>query len=406
MKIGIIGYGVRIDMLMDYFFKYDEDFKIAAITDTNPDRVEVLMNQKDYSEEVIHQMELDKIDAGLRTTPIDASGIRFYDDADKMLDNEELDGVMIGTNCASHVFFAKKVLKRNLPLFMEKPVAITEEDLDDLQKVYYHSKSEVVVSFPLRVGAVVQEVKRIIESGEIGKVDNVQAFNDVPYGYVYFHDWYRDEAKSNGLFLQKATHDLDVINYLVGEMPVEVCAMNSKQIFKGDMPAGLRCRVCEKEKTCTESSYYIKNIRNDIPRSDYCCYAVDTGNEDSGSVIVRYESGMHATYCQNFFARKGAARRGARLYGYKGTIEFAYGGQIKVFDHMSDKIKTIDINTPENGHGGGDDILALNFINVMKGIETSKSPLAAGILSARMCLGAKLSADEKRFVKISKEGEL
>lgn len=154
------------------------------------------------------------------------------------------------------------------------------------------------------------------------------------YGFVYYHDWYRNESISHGLFLQKATHDVDVINYLTGETPVSVCAMKSKQIFKGDMPAGLRCGRCEKQYECMESSYNIVQVRNDTPRSDWCCYAEDTGNEDSGTLILRYESGMHAMYSQNFFARKAAARRGARLYGYKGTVEF---------DFVSQKIVAYDL---------------------------------------------------------------
>ena len=89
----------------------------------------------------------------------------------------------------------------------------------------------------------------------------------------------------------------------------------SKQIFKGSMPAGLRCSECDKTEECMESTYNIGRTRNDIPRSDYCCYAVDTGNEDSGSMIVRYGSGMHAIYSQNFFCKKESCKeRGAVIW--------------------------------------------------------------------------------------------
>ena len=47
-----------------------------------------------------------------------------------------------------------------------------------------------------------------------------------------------------------------------------------------------------------------------------CCYAVDTGNEDSGSALIRYETGMHVSYSR-IFARHKAGARGARLFGYK-----------------------------------------------------------------------------------------
>ena len=72
-------------------------------------------------------------------------------------------------------------------------------------------------------------------------------------------------------------------------------------------------------------------------------------------MIVRYESGMHAVYSQNFFARKKAARRGARLYGYLGTLEYDFvRDEIVVYDHMSDKAARIQFHTSTDGHGGGD----------------------------------------------------
>ncbi|MEK0313207.1 Gfo/Idh/MocA family oxidoreductase [Cohnella sp. 56] len=75
-----------------------------------------------------------------------------------------------------------------------------------------------------------------------GEIEHVQAVDNVPYGSVYFHNWYRDERETGGVFLQKATHDFDCINHLIGLKPVSVCAVKSKQIFKGDKPEGLYCK--------------------------------------------------------------------------------------------------------------------------------------------------------------------
>lgn len=401
IRLGVIGYGVRIDMLMDEFLTLPQEVSIRAIADKNPGRVRELMT-KEGSAEVKHAMEIDKIDGMLRKCRIDPEEITFYEDADEMMDKEELDGILIGTNCDTHAYFAQKVLERGLPLFLEKPVGVCREDLTLLEEWEQKTSNKVVVSFPLRVTRIVQKVKQILDSGVIGKVDHVQAFNDVSYGFVYFHDWYRNEAVSHGLFMQKATHDLDVISYLVGEKPVKVCAMKSKQIYKGDMPAGLRCSECDRWETCMDSSYNIEHTRNDIPRSDYCAFAVDTGNEDSGSVLVRYESGMHAVYSQNFFARKGAARRGARLYGYKGTVEFDYvSDEIKVYDHMSDQVTRIAVNTPPGGHSGGDAVLASNFIQLIQGrTQESVAPLSAGIESAKVCLAATDSSESEEFMTV------
>lgn len=400
IRLGVIGYGVRIDMMMDEFLQLPFEVCIKAVADTNPERVKELM-RKDGSKEVLHQMEIDKIDGMMRKCPIDPEQITFYEDADRMLDGEELDGILIGTNCDTHSYFTEKVMKRGLPLFLEKPVGVCAEDMALLEDCCRRYASPVVVSFPLRVTRIVQKVKKLLEMDIIGKVEHVQAFNDVSYGFVYFHDWYRNESVSHGLFLQKATHDMDVITYLLGEKPEKVCAMKSKQIYKGDMPAGLRCSQCGKWETCMDSTYHIINTRNDIPRSDYCGFAVDTGNEDSGSMLVKYESGMHVVYSQNFFARKGAARRGARLYGYKGTIAFDYvKDEIEIFDHMSDQVTRLAMNTPPGGHSGGDSALAMNFIKLIRGQATSIAPLEAGIESARICLAAAKSSVTDTFQNI------
>ena len=42
------------------------------------------------------------------------------------------------------------------------------------------------------------------------------------------------------------------INYIIGQKPVQVCAMNSKQIMKGNKPAGLKGEDCPEQYTCKE----------------------------------------------------------------------------------------------------------------------------------------------------------
>lgn len=398
LNIGIIGYGPRMDMLMDDLFALPYEVRVAAVADKDPHRAKLLMT-KDGSPEEMHRLGLDKIDGMLRKCPMDPAGITFYEDAAALLENEKLDGVMVGTNCDTHTHFAQMVLERGLPLFLEKPVAVSREQLRVLAACEKAAKAPVVVSFPLRATALIREAKRILDAGVIGAVEHAQAYNDVPYGFVYYHDWYRDESLAHGLFLQKATHDIDVLNHLTGKAPTEVCAMKSKQIFKGEMPDGLRCSACEKQAECMESTWNIVHTRGDTPRNDWCCYAVDTGNEDSGSMLLRYGGGMHAAYAQNFFARKGAGRRGGRLYGYLGTLDYSFThNTLTVYDHMSDKVTTTELGPAASGHGGGDIELMRNFVELMLGkTKHSIAPLSAGITSALACLCAKESAETNTF---------
>jgi predicted dehydrogenase len=222
----------------------------------------------------------------------------------------------------------------------------------------------------------------------------------VPYGAIYYQNWYRDEKETQGLFLQKATHDFDYIGHLLGRTPVQVCAMSSKQIFKGHRPAGLRCVDCAENETCLESAV-LKRRRGEEVQGEYCCFAVDTGNEDSGSALIRYDSGMHVSYSQNFFARRGAQARGARLLGYRGTLEFDfYTGILRVHMHHGSREETYDLGG-DGAHFGGDAALVGNFMEVARAGAPSQYPLEAGCLSALLCLRARDSARDGAFKTVS-----
>ncbi|WP_261800450.1 Gfo/Idh/MocA family protein [Paenibacillus sp. PAMC21692] len=380
-NIAVIGYGSQVKRLIDILLEQDKSCQIAAIADPK-------------HEEIKRQMQAEGADT---------SGIQYYESADELLGQNKYDGVLIGTRCSLHTPMAIKVLNKGFPLYLEKPVSTSMTDLIALREAYRSSVSPVVVSFPLRVTHHVKLVKEIIDSGKIGTVEHVQAVNNVAYGSVYYHNWYRNEEETQGLFLQKATHDFDYITHILGIKPVRVCAMTSKQIFKGTKRAGLTCGECSEQESCPESP---QNLRKsgEQPFGDHCCFAEDTGNEDSGSALVEYESGMHVSYSQNFFVKKKAGTRGARFMGYKGTVEFDWAtDQVKVFMHHTPRVETyqIDSSATAVGHGGGDHILMDNFAQMMKDHGTkSISPLEAGLESALLCLKAKASAQTGSFQKI------
>ncbi len=380
MRLGVIGYGTRSKDVISAMQKVDSSVMISSVYD--------------FSTENVKRDMLDN--------NIDINKIAFYESIDDMLNSNNLDGVIIGTRCDSHTEYAVKVLPTGIPLFMEKPVATNMSDLLRLKEGAQKAKSPVVVSFPLRVTPQIALAKEMIDSGKIGSVEHVQAVNDCSYGGVYFHNWYRDEKVTGGLFLQKATHDFDYINYVLGIKPVMICAMNSKQIFKGDKPEGLLCRDCEVREDCLESTYGKPYSKGANQLEDGCVFAKDTGNEDSGTAIIRYETGMHAVYSQNFFVRQKSGIRGARFMGYKGTIEFDwYSNEFRVHMNHTPRIEIHKMDVDENGHGGGDFALARNFIDIMKG-KTSKSvsDLDAGLLSVLMCLKAKESSQTNQFKDI------
>lgn len=388
-KVGIIGCGRRISTMAKRLSVIDVPYKIAAIAD--PKKEEIKSREIELYKDAV-----------------------YYETADEMLDKEKLDGVMIGTRCNLHTEMACKVAKYNIPLFLEKPVSIDFDQVKALQEAFENVTAPVVVSFPLRFIPMTQTVKQVIESGTIGKVKSFAAFNDVPGGKGYFHSWYRDFNYAGGLWLQKATHDIDCISYLLNQPPKWICAMETQAVFGGDKPFDLQCKECEMKESCTESPFNLSNQlidgvnqnwdekRKEI--NQYCVFAKEIKNHDLGNCIIEYDNGIQGTYHQNFFVKQRTlGRRGMRLYGEKGVIYFDwYKSQIKLYSYTSTAVNTMDFpeDLVNDYHWGGDKILAYDFLMAMKGKKTVGAPLSAGITSALTCLCARESSRYRKFYEV------
>ncbi|MFN8539146.1 MAG: Gfo/Idh/MocA family oxidoreductase [Thermomicrobiales bacterium] len=384
IRLGVIGFGRRMRHMVGVVGKFRAGAQVVALVDP---RAEALRAE----------------------FPTALEGATAYPDVDRMLDEANLDGVMIGTRCSLHTPMAIRVLERGLPLFLEKPVAISFGQLAALREAAARTTSQVVVSFPLRVSALCTTAREIIDSGAIGTVENVQAINNVPfYSGGYYHGWMRDDEETGGLWLQKATHDFDYLNSLIRQKPTSIVAMESKTVFRGEMPAGLRCVDCNRQRECPESPYnlFFQGVTKEVEPNEWeCSFAEDTGNHDSASAIIGYESGIHATYTQNFYTRRGACARGVKLVGYRGTIEFDwYREELVVHHHHSARVERHHFASTGSGHHGGDEQLIEDFLNIVTGQGESRAPLEAGLLSVEMCLLARESCRTRAFQTVGGRG--
>jgi predicted dehydrogenase len=332
---------------------------------------------------------------------------RMYPSADAMLeDPADYDGIVIGTRCHLHTRMAIKVASVGLPLFLEKPVAISLEELDALRETFRGREDQVVVSFPLRHTPLFSKVLEVVRSGTLGTINQIQAVNNVPYGGVYFGQWYRNYDQTGGLWLQKATHDFDCINLLAGSRPVSVAAMESRRVYGGEKPHDLRCSACDETEMCPESPQNLARRGDDggmYQDSDdwtdhWCAFSREIQNHDAGSALIMYENGIHASYSQNFLSRRSAYRRGATVVGYEATLEFDLAPmELRIIHHRSEKVEQVRVDIEDDGHAGGDLILAESFLDLLKGRARPNASLRDGLLSAAMCLAARESARTKTF---------
>lgn len=388
-RIGFIGFGHRLGDLWNLFNRQARDFDPVAIYDLR-------------SKEELRQHLIDH--------NIDPDKMTYYASADEMLEKADLDGVIIASHCNSHTDYAIKVINKNIPLYLEKPVCVNYEQFNRLREAGKGKEDNVIVSFPLRVTPLVTQTKEIIAQGKIGVPNFCESWNYPSYGDVYYREWYRQENIIHGLWLQKATHDFDYVNHILGYEPKMICAMNQKQVFKGDMPENLYCVDCDKFEECPQAPYKRYIERNELERIPArgdretfpfkCQFAKDTGNEDGGCSIIRYDTGMIASYSQCFFARNQAGSRGCRIVGYDGTVEFDWKDEkVVYYSHRRPIVETIDCKSGA-GHGGGDDMLVDSFIHMVRGNGKPVANLTDGLKSVYMCLKAIDSCKNNQFMEI------
>jgi len=390
IRLGVIGHGGRISSVINCCFReVDPDIHVVGIVDPNEEG------------------------ARKNLADCDKKDVVFYKNLKEMMSKAKLDALAIGTRCSMHTPFAIEAAKYDIPLFLEKPVSVTMKQAVALDKAFQKSKCKVVVSFPLRVSPLCVLSRQYIEEGAVGSPEHILGINYVPYGTVYFDNFYRDFSSTQGLFLQKATHDLDYMMYLMGSPIVRVAAMgNYGRVFGGKKKAGLRCSKCAEAGKCPESPENRKRNMSGGDLADHMCpFGVDCGspekgmNEDSSSTLVEFASGAHGVYTQVFYTRRDAGARGATISGYHGTVSFDwYKNELRRVRHHAPFSDTIKADGGMS-HFGGDMELARDFINVIRGKGKSRTPIETGLASAYSCLAAKESAETGKFVNVRQVGQ-
>lgn len=375
LTIGVIGLGNRLKGVLGALRSLERDVHVSCVADPDPECL-----------------------TRLEESGIPHEGVRYYADADEMLAKEHPDGMMVGTRCNLHAQMAEKVIEKGIPLFLEKPVFMNEEGYEALKRARAKQTAPVLVSFPLRLTAVAQAAKQIIDQGTLGPIAQVVGITNPAYGRGYYKKWYRDGSITGGMYLQKATHDLDLIFYLTGAKPVQLCAMESRAVLHGDMPAGITCPECEKRYTCPESDWSLAHVSFETAQPLTCTFGSDVSITDSSSALILLDNGAHATYAQCFVARKQANRRCTRIIGYNATLELDFPtSKVTVYHHGVNRVDEYKIGDMP-GHSGGDAGLMKTFVRLLNGEKCEYPDLDAGITSALACLRAEQSADQHIFL--------
>ncbi|MHA1340092.1 MAG: Gfo/Idh/MocA family protein [Promethearchaeota archaeon] len=119
---------------------------------------------------------------------------------------------------------AMKALDLGYDILLEKPIAPTLEQCQNLEKKAIETGRIVQVGHVLRFSGFWKKVKEIIDSGKIGRVIHYEHSENVSYwhfGHSFVRGFYKNKETSNPLILSKSCHDLDLMTWYLGK-PISV----------------------------------------------------------------------------------------------------------------------------------------------------------------------------------------
>jgi len=164
---------------------------------------------------------------------------KFYDSADALINDIEVDAVYIATPPDSHMYYALKVAKAGKPCCIEKPLTPSYKDSLTIYETFKEKRIPLFVAYYRRSLPRFTKIKAWLENDEIGVVRNIgwtltKAPNEIDLSGVY--NWRTDpKVASGGYFDDLASHGLDLFTFLLGDIiQVGGLSINQQKLYSAD----------------------------------------------------------------------------------------------------------------------------------------------------------------------------
>lgn len=310
-----------------------------------------------------------------------ASNAPIYGDVDRMLAETRPDLVIVCTPDDTHDDIVVRSLESGADVITEKPMATTVEKIRRILDAERRTGRRVDVSFNYRFAPTAARIKEMLLAGEIGRVTSVDFhwYLDTEHGADYFRRWHAYTERSGSLFVHKATHHFDLLNWYLDSAPVTVSAFAGLQMYGRKGPfRGPRCKLCPHKERCDFyldlqadpflDALYEQPSEIDGYFRDGCVFREDIDTPDTMVANIRYRNNVHVSYSLNTF--QPIEGHHIAFNGTKGRIELRqYEDQpwetapedtillVRNFPKGKPVVERITVPHFPGGHYGGDDRL-------------------------------------------------
>lgn len=385
MTIAILGLGSRgLQVYGDIIRKYDSIMEVTAVADLLPERLANAKKLFNLNEDAC------------------------FSDADELLSREQLaDAVFICTQDRDHVPQAKKALKKGYHILLEKPVSPSVRECTELLNEAKKYDRKVCVCHVLRYTPFYSTLKKMLAQGDIGKIINIQAREDVGFfhqAHSFVRGNWRNSEETSPMILAKCCHDMDLLVWLSDSSCRQVSSFGNLTWFKEEnAPKGAARRCldgCPVKDTCPYDAEKIyisnpdtgvrykngwpantfavppteENVRKELKAGPYgrCVYYCDNNVVDHQVVNLQMENDITVTFSMCAFSAK--CSRMIKVMGTLGEIEGNIDENKIYYTPFGQETQVIDLTSftdDFSGHGGGDVRMVKQFADyVMTGKRT------------------------------------
>ena len=339
----------------------------------------------------------------------------------EMLAATQPDTLIVTTRDDTHAGYIVAALEAGVDVIVEKPMATTAADCRRILDAEKRTGRRVDVGFNYRFGPTAAKVKELLLTGVIGDVVSVDFhwYLDTSHGADYFRRWHALFAHSGSLFVHKATHHFDLLNWYLESDPREVFARGALVHYGRNGPfRGVRCKGCAHWNRCDYridiakdpwlTALYEGPSAADGYFRDACVFREEIDIFDTMSAAIQYENGVQVAYSVNTFM----AIEGYHLAfnGRDGRIEIRQyekqawetpdEDEILVMKNFGG-VERVRVRHGAGGHFGGDPALQrMLFVPGTPDPLGQRAGARAGALSVVTGVAAAMSANSGRPVAV------
>ncbi len=410
IKLALIGAGQRgILAYSPYVKSHPHELEYTAVAEPNPESRALFL--KDFP------------------LPED----RVFEDGMALLAGPKLaDAVLICNQDRDHYEVTRAAIMKGYHILLEKPISPDMAESYDLERLAKKHGTIILVCHVLRYTKFYRELKRILDSGELGDIVNVTHTENVGYwhqAHSFVRGNWGKSSVSSPMILAKCCHDMDILSWLIGSRCKSVSSFGSLAYFRPEnAPEGAADRCldgCKHADTCpyyapalylgTDTSWPTSAISPDrslearvkaLEEGPYGRCIFKAGNDvvDHQIANLLYENGTAVAFTMSAFSAKG--ERTMKFMCTKGEVRAAMERteiEVTVFGQgvNTGTARSYHIRPDPTGHGGGDGGIMRDFVQLLReGGNTDKS-FSDSVHSHAIALACEQSRLENRTVHIA-----